>query len=373
VRILHVVPTYIPAYRYGGPIVAVHALASSLAARGHSVDVFTTNVDGPGVSDVPIGVPVARDGVDITYFASSFPRLYISAGMRDALSRRVTSYDAVHLHSVFLWPTLAAARAAERAHVPYVISPRGMLVPELIRRKSRLVKSTWLRLFERRTFRRAAAVHFTSQREWDDARQLDLSLPHPFVIPNGVELFDANVSRHSRTILALGRINWKKGLDRLIEALPHVPGASLVIAGNDEEQLIPRLESLALRSGVRERVQFAGVVHGRAKEELLASASVLALPSHSENFGNVVLEALMARTPVVVTPEVGLASVISGAKAGLVAQGDPRALAAALNQLLDEPDAARQMGENGRRLVERDYSWSGVAAAMETMYLAIQT
>src|SRR5437763_8887724 len=123
-RLLHVVPTYLPATRYGGPIFAVHGLCRALAARGHEVTVFTTNVDGASVSDVPVNEPVMLDGVRVRYFASSLRRLYFSPGMRDAL-RDLRGFDVVHAHSVFLWPTMAAARAAARQRIPYTISPRG--------------------------------------------------------------------------------------------------------------------------------------------------------------------------------------------------------------------------------------------------------
>ena len=76
-RILHVVPTYIPAYRYGGPIYSVHGLCKVLAAHGHDIHVFTTNVDGPNDSDVPLGTPVDMDGVKVWYFPSKhLRRLY---------------------------------------------------------------------------------------------------------------------------------------------------------------------------------------------------------------------------------------------------------------------------------------------------------
>src|SRR5436305_3271637 len=85
VKILHVVPTYLPARRYGGPIVAVHGLCRALAARGHDMTVFTTNVDGDAESDVPLDREVMLDGVRIRYFASTFRRLYVSPAMRSAL------------------------------------------------------------------------------------------------------------------------------------------------------------------------------------------------------------------------------------------------------------------------------------------------
>src|SRR5689334_14985099 len=134
-KILHVVPTYYPAVRYGGPIRSVHGLASSLAAQGHEVHVYTTNVDGKGVSPVPLDRPTQLDGVTISYFSTSFGRrLYRSPDMRQALKLNIARFDIVHLHSVFLWPTSVAAQAARRAGVPYVLSPRGMLVRDLIRR-----------------------------------------------------------------------------------------------------------------------------------------------------------------------------------------------------------------------------------------------
>ena len=76
---------------------------------------FTTNVDGDSASDVPLGTPVDREGVLVHYFPCGLlRRLYVSAGMRDALAREVGGFDLLHLHSCFLWPTWAAARQAER-------------------------------------------------------------------------------------------------------------------------------------------------------------------------------------------------------------------------------------------------------------------
>src|SRR5258708_11129808 len=213
-RLLHVVPTYLPATRYGGPIFAVHGLCRALAARGNSVEVFTTNVDGDDVSDVPLGTEVPRDGVTIHYFASTIDRIYYSPAMRRALSKRAGDFDLVHAHSVFLWPTVLAAREAHSHGVPYVISPRGMLVPELVRRKSSIAKKAWIRLFEKRNFAGAASIHFTSEREHDDARRLGIATPRSFVIPNGIDLpLPSDRARPPRLVLFLGRITWHKGLD----------------------------------------------------------------------------------------------------------------------------------------------------------------
>ena len=128
---------------------------------------------------------------------------------------------------------------------------------------------------------------------------------------------------HRPYVLFLGRVNWKKGLDRLIPAMKEVPNADLLIAGNDEENYRPELEALARRHGVLDRVRFLGPVDDRKKWSLLASARILVLPSYSENFGNVVLEAMAAGCPVIVTPEVGIASLVQEAGCGVVAGGNP--------------------------------------------------
>ena len=359
-RILHVVPTYFPARRYGGPIVAVHGLCKALVARGHEVHVFTTNVDGEGTLDVPVETPVDVDGVRVRYFSSPQPRLYWSPSMRRALARETRGFDVVHTHAVYLWPGVAAARAARAAEVPYVISPRGMLVPELIARKSRLAKLLWLRLMERRGFAGAAAIHFTSALELEDARRVGLPLPSPLVIPNGVELPPRpDVPREERTLVFLGRVNWKKGLDRTIEALPAL-GARLLVAGNDEEGLTPRLRELAARAGAD--VEFLGPVYGAAKDALLARATLFVLLSTSENFGNAVLEALAMETPVVLSEGVGLADDVVRANAGVIGLDEVPAL-------LADPARRAEMGRNGRALVESRFAWPRVAEEMEEGYL----
>src|SRR5271169_5261226 len=184
-RILHVIPSYLPAVRYGGPIFATHGLCKALAARGHEVEVFTTNIDGPGDSPVPIGVPVDLEGVHVRYFACPlFRRLYWAPRLGRALESEIGKYDIAHLHSVFLWPTWAAARAARKAGVPYVLSPRGMLVKELIRRRSHLAKSAWIHLAEKSNLAHAAAIHLTSNLEASELERFGWRFPRLAVIPN---------------------------------------------------------------------------------------------------------------------------------------------------------------------------------------------
>ncbi len=377
-KILHVVPTYAPAWRYGGPIRSVHSLCRALAERGHDVHVYTTNVDGPDELPIATEEPVYLDGVKVWYFPVRFRRLYWSTAMRRAITERVAAFDFVHLHSLFLWPTWAAARFAERAQVPYCVAPRGMLVKDLVDRKSGLLKRAWLALIERHTLEHAAFFHATSELEGVEARAFGYQLPDIVVVANGVESEKRDVTYSSpdlgiqvrqRHLLFLGRVNWKKGLDRLIPALKNIPNTELLIAGNDEENYRLTLDAIASREGVQDRVRFLGMVNNARKAELFQEADLLILPSYSENFGNVVLEAWAAGCPVAVTKEVGLAEVIAETGAGAVVPGDPAALGHALAQLLDQPAQLAAMKTRGLQVVAERFSWQTIAQQMEETYL----
>ena len=377
-KILHVVPSYYPAVRYGGPIRSVHGLASAVARRGHEVHVYTTNVDGPNNSDVSLDKCVERDGVRVWYYPTELGRrLYRSPEMGHALRSHLNKFDIVHIHSVFLWPTFAAGRAARRSSIPYLVAPRGMLVRELIRKKSPLAKRAWIALFDRRNIECASAVHVTSEIEAHALEELDIRPRRVALLANGIEFPDistdrvpapSDATRDRPFILFLGRVNWTKGLDRLIPAMTDVREADLVVAGNDEENYKPTLIGLARKFGVSERVRFVGPVNGVAKWDLLRRAKMLVLPSYSENFGIVALEAMSVGRPVLVTPEVGLASTVREANAGLVIEGEPERLAAAINDLLQDPDKCQQMGEAGRRIAKERFSWDAIAQKMELVY-----
>jgi glycosyltransferase involved in cell wall biosynthesis len=376
-RILQVIPSYYPAVRYGGPIRSVHALCASLVRRGHQVSVYTTNVDGNSDSDVPLGAPVDMDGVLVHYFpVPVLRRLYWSPALARQLRRTVADFDLVHLHSVFLWPTYIAARISHRAGVPYLVSPRGSLVGDLIRGKNRFVKTAWINLVERRSLAKAARLHVTAEIEGHEAKALGLTLPEIICVPNGVGWPSRHLSLAAGPFgnmqkpyaLFLSRVNRKKGLDRLIRAWKWVPQLALIIAGNDEEDYLPELKALARSEGVADRLNFIGSVSDEHKWALYENAVMFILPSYSENFGNVVAEAMAMACPVVVTPEVGLAKLVREVGAGVVTSGEPNILAQAVTELHRDEVRRKRCGALGRQAAIGQLSWEGVAAQMEWQY-----
>jgi len=341
-------------------------------------------MDGPGNSPVPIEVPVNLESVLVRYFPCPLlRRLYWAPALGRALENEIGKFHVVHLHSVFLWPTWAAARAARKAGVPYVLSPRGMLVRDLIGRRSWLAKSAWIQLIERSNIEQAAAVHLTSQLEAAELQRFGWRLPRLAIIPNGADEpppCDGQIATDVEAIAAeqplvlfLGRLSWKKGLDRLLRAFACTTAGKLAIVGTDDEGFAPRLVKLAEDLRIADRVRILPrTIIGSEKERLFAAARVFVLPSYSENFGNTVLEAMLRRVPVVVTPEVGAADIVRESGGGLVVAGDPHPLGAAICQLTSDVNRARSMGETGQRHAMAHYSWTSVAIRMEDLYRSLR-
>lgn len=369
-RILHVVPTYLPATRYGGPIRSVHGLAAAQARLGHEVHVYTSSLDGDARLAVPEGVPVPLDGVQVWYFRCRFVPLCWLPGMSAVLRRQGPRFDALHLHSVYLWPMAKAAAFARSRRMPYVLSPRGMLVPELIQGRSAWAKRAWIAAIERRTLRGARAIHVTSRTEADDLKRCGLDLAPVVELANGVD----PVAKAARTpspgrLAFLGRLSWKKNLPALIEAVSRLPQVALTLAGPDDEGIAASLLAQAQALGCGERVRYRGAVDAAQRSALFAESQALVLPSLNENFGNVVVEALAEGCPAVVTPGVGARSVIEASGGGLVAaSGDAEGLRASLRALLASPERAVQMGERGAAYVAAHLGWDTIAAQMVEVY-----
>lgn len=383
-RILQVVPSYLPGRRYGGPIRSVHGLSRALVARGHDVHVWTTDRDETERLPVADGESRGIDGVQVRYFRVRGPgRLRHAPSLRRALRGEVSRFDLVHAHGVFHAPTTVALRAARRAGVPTVLSPRGMLQREVLEARGSVRKRLWLRWMDRASLADLDGVHFTSGVERQASVALDRVQGGALLAPNGVEplpfdgdwdAVDPGVAElcavHPEIVLFLGRLNWKKGLDLLAEAFDGLPGsAQLVLAGPDDGARDGFLRA-AFDRGLADRVHATGVLRGASLAALLEHARCLVLPSRSENFGNVVFEAMAAGTPPIVTPEVGAAEWVRR-DAGLVVPFDPARWRTAIGGLLGDVELRERLARTGRELVRREADWSRIAERFEAFYTGL--
>jgi glycosyltransferase involved in cell wall biosynthesis len=378
-RILFVTASYPPFLDFGGPPRTVDALAREFAKTGNAVRVLTINhhLRRPGFSRLLDGVRVQYLPSIVRYRSSGT----IAPDVLTAASRLVTGTDVVHIFGLYDLLGPVAAFAARKKGVPYVVEPMGMYRPIL---RSLRKKRMYHALLGRKLLSGAARLVATSSFERDEL--ISGGLPPEKVVerPNGLDLSEFATSPErgrlrSRLgiapdvplVLFLSRLTPKKNPEMVIDVLVDRPDrrAHAVFAGPDEDGTRARLERLSTERGVAKRVAFTGPLHGRQKLEAFADADVFVLPSQSENFGNVVLEALASGLTVVVSDRCGVASLI-GPEVGYVVPPSAPEFVEAVGKVLDDGSVRERAPGEGRAIAER-FSWERVAAQMAEIYRAV--
>ena len=347
----------------GGLFESVRLPANLMHHRGHNVSVY-------GVADA--GLDAARSAWKVSRFCPFPPIGPKRFGFAPGLSRELNTnaYDALHLHGLWNYPSIAA-RSWNRKHAGgLVISPHGMLDP-WAQRNSQLKKRVAKWAFENANLRSAAIMRALCWAEADAIEALGLGVPIA-VIPNGIELPATDfvptprADTSCKNLLFLGRIHPKKGIAELIEAWTLAVARSptirddwnLQIAGWDDGNHLESLTRLAQERGLR-NIEFTGPLFGKAKQDAYANCDAFILPSYSEGMPMTVLEAWAHRKPVLMTHACNIPE-------GFVAGGayrietDPQSLAAALVYHLDQPSALAETGDRGRRLVEERFTWERI-------------
>ncbi|MFB6212834.1 MAG: glycosyltransferase [Candidatus Magasanikbacteria bacterium] len=398
-KILHLIPTYRPAYSRGGPIWSVHNLNKQLAKKGVDIDLYTTDID---ISEgkVPLNKKVDVDGIDVTYFPESknifdyrsvgfipyfFPRRWeYSRDMHLNLKENISKFDLVHITSTFLTVSTLGAYYANQHNIPYVISLRGNFMSH-IDQKNSWGKKIYSKLIESYALKHAKALHTTVELEKE--QYLNRSLPkNDFVtIPNGLDLDELdknvedgsfrdkhNIDANRPIVLFLSRIDWKKGLDTLIPAMKKVideiPDCLLVIAGSGDDQHTKEMKDLVREQNLEDNVYFAGWVEGKQKTAAFKDADLFALSSYSENFGMAVVEAMYYKLPVLITPEVGVSKEVQRAQAGKIIKKDEEEFGKKIIELLEDKEQRNEMGRNGKRLVDKKFAMSEIADQWQEAY-----
>ena len=377
---LHVIPSVGP--RRGGPSLAMDLIARSLVEQGIQVDVATTDDDDDQRLPVPLHQPVQRAGATYRFFPRQLHAYTTSLPLRSWLHAHAHEYDLIHTHAVFSFAPTVAARAAQRAHVPYVVRPLGTLAPYGLRQHG-VLKRLSLRFVDRPILRHAAVIHCTSDAEAAEIAQLDPAW-RTRVIPLGLELERISPARdkqwlHSHApqladrmvVLFLSRIDPKKGVELVLSAIARLRHDALpvgaIIAGAGAAEYVQQLKSQADRLGISNDIIWSGQVAGADKMAVLAAADAFVLPSRAENFGIAVAEALAAALPVIISSEVGIHPQIRASGAGLVVETNEAAVAGAINKLMNE-EQRRRMSGLARPLAEQHYSSKVMGSRLADLY-----
>lgn len=379
---LHVTSYFAPAHHYGGPPASILGLCKGLQRSGVDVEVVTTTANGRTPLPASSFEGDRYEGVPVRYVPAAFPRRFFGARIRRPLADAIERADVCHIHGVWNVPEWWASHLARAARVPYVVSPRGMLQPQAMRR-GRARKVVAYSLLERRNLSHAALLHATSEQEADTIGQLQLGVKVA-IVPNGVDLSAAQqaakgyrarlgIAPNDFVVLFLGRMHRIKRIDLIADAFAELratrPSAHLVLAGPDEHGLLPDLKRrLAPHSAA---VHTVDAVSGDDKWALLKDADAMVQASDSESFGVAVVESLAAGVPVVATKTTPWRE-LEQRDCGFWVEQTAPAIARALRALADNAEGRARMGERAAAFAREAFGWDVVAPAMARLYADVK-
>ena len=325
-RILNIIHSVNP--ESGGPAEGLRQMCQATHRLGHLQEALTLDAPGePWVKAFP--GPVHAVGPRLTNYG-------YTTELRPWLRASLGNYDAIIVHGLWQYQGLATWRALRHEKVPYFVYPHGMLDPWFKQRYrlKHVKKQLYWRWVEEKVLRDAAAVLFTTDEEarlaantFKPYRARALNMGYGLALDSTAQAATAEdfyavheALRGKRLVLFLGRLHPKKGCDLLIEAFAQAatnhPSLHLVMAGPDLTGMRPELDRLAERLGVGSRITWTGMLTGPRKWGALRAAEVFALPSHQENFGVAVAEALAVGCPVLLSTQVNIWKEVVAAGAG---------------------------------------------------------
>ena len=378
-KVLHVIPSL--AMAHGGPTLAMQMMETALS-NDADVTTLTTDDDGPGRRFAVGDRPASTAGAERVYIRRWLEFYKIAPGLVPWLWGRVGGFDVVHIHALFSFTSAAAAMIARARGVPYIVRPLGTLAAYGIHHRRRALKRLSFWTIEGPILRHAAAVHFTSESEREEAAKLGVAM-RGVVIPLGVaELETDFVTRsgpaadRAPAILYLSRLDPKKNLEGLLRAVVLLDGpwggARLAVAGAGAAEYEGTLHTLAETLGIAHRVDWLGHIEGSHKAAVFAKADVFVLPSWSENFGIAAVEAMLIGLPCVLSRGVAIADQAGPAGAVTVVEPKPEAIAGALRTLLNDPVSANGLGLRGQAFARKTYSTKVMGNRLIELYQNIK-
>lgn len=370
--ILHVMPNV--SRSFGGPTESLVGYGQAAASQGACVHVAAPAPPSDDERWLRETLPNAR-----FYF---FPYVgrhawVVAPELWWWLLREVARFDLVHVHGLFNPVSSLAAKLSMARGVPTVMRPFGTLSRYTFSRHS-VLKKIYFGLVDRSSLRRARAFHFTTEAEREEAGRLDLEVHergHVVPPPWRGSAPDADLeSKADRpTVLFLSRLHPKKNVARLIEAwnvvVRRLPDARLWIAGDGVNDYVEHLRARVTSKDLGDSVSFLGFVSGEEKTRVLKKSWMFVLPSHQENFGVAVLEALASGLPVAVSGKVQLAPFVREQNLGIVMdRTDPSDIVDGIVSLLTDASFRSRMVTAGPQAVQSRFSVDRVGRKLAQMY-----
>lgn len=364
-RVFHVVESL---FKYGGANVACVDFALRQAESGHEVALFSTHSPNPE-DDLRIPSYVTLYVAQRIKFAFRLSRI---KGLNRLMEQAISTFkpDVVHVHALWDPVVHVAIQIADKQGIPIVHSPHGMLTPWALHHK-RMKKLVAWNLYQHRDLKKVHAFHVTCEDEKQDIARLGLKQMVE-IIPLGIDIpeIDLKNKKSSKRILFMSRIHPKKGLLNLVHAWDKIrkPDWKIIICGPDDDDHLKTVENEINRLDLQDSFELRGSVFGAEKDNLLRECDLFVLPTYSENFGIVVLEALSYGMPVITTHGAPWER-IQDYHAGWWTEIGEQPLLNALKEYFEMSDVQyKDLSLNAVCLAKEEYSWNVVIDKLLNLY-----
>ena len=383
-NILFVIPYYVPAYSYGGPVKVAHDLAKEFVKKGHKVTVVTTDVHDSTsrnkIKEEEIdGVKIIRFRNFSNYLAKKF-NAYLPFGFKKWVKQNIKNYDIIHCHDFFTYQNIVISQYSKKHNSPYILQPHGCV--DVISQKSKLyfIKRLFLSLFKNILLNAKYIIALTC-REEQVIINLNQNLRSKIrVIPNGINLKERsnlhkinlhqkyNIPQNHKIIVFLGRIQYIKGLDISLKALAKIKDkidfTFLIVGPNEGEKR--KLKSLAAELGLEKNVIFTGILTGQDKLNTLKSSDLFLFNSRSEGFGLTIIEACACGLPVIISDNCPIPEVQT-MQAGIITKNNPAEVSEKLLSIMSNSKQLNAYKKNAIKISEH-YSLESSFQKMLSLY-----
>jgi glycosyltransferase involved in cell wall biosynthesis len=364
VKVIQISASYKPAFVYGGPTLSVSKLSEELWKYGVNVEVFTTLANGKTELALPAGKLTWMEQVPVWFFKRlTKDHSHFSPALLKHLFltiRKTKEPLVIHIHAWWNLVSVLACLVAQLYKIPVVLSPRGTLSNYSFSNNHISIKK-WMHLLAGKKLLSNCNFHVTSEQEKQEVLQL-VQPKSVKIIPNFITLPEISTEKNSSEnsilkLLFLSRIEAKKGLEILLEALNQINIPYLLtIAGAGELDYINSIKKIVHKNSMEPFVNRIGFQQNETKFQVLQAHDLLVLPSYNENFGNVVIESLSVGTAVLISEQVGLADYVNLNNLGWTFHNQPKNLREQLEKINQNRDWLDEISSRSPQKIKEDFS-----------------
>ena len=382
-KILEVIPYFVPAYSYGGPVNVCFDISRELAKRGHEVTVVTTDaLDGekriPNLEEEINGIRIIRFR-NISNWLAKNCNGYLPTGFYSWAKKNIRNFDMVHCHDFFALQNIIVAHFCKKNQIPLIIQPHGTLSPISLKAKFKTIKEIFLKLFKF-VLNNSTHIIALTENEKREILSIDENLRDKIeIIPNGLQMQEfKNVKginlRHkygipgnNKIIGYLGRIQYIKGIDISLEILSRLMDKldfTYLIIGPDEGEK-KKLENKISELGLTNHVIFTGILSGKAKLEVIKSCDLFLLTSRCEGLPMAALEVAALGVPQVISNNCNVPELEKFSAGFVLNLDDIDGFVSKIREVLTDEILHKKLSDNSPKMISEIFDFGVVCNRME--------